>query len=158
MIIITLTHATTCIIFAHIRAVADALTSLCDQAVLDIPVEALRIIDESIVRSAAAISDFDVIIFTEARKVVFVDAFNDSDIVLPASCTLDWRTGVVTALFVDTAIGNALDIDVDVFADMDRNVWAASTTVLACISMLLPFPEVALLFASEACSCWSTAS
>ena len=33
----------------------DALTSLCDQAVLDIPVEALRIIDESIVPLAKTI-------------------------------------------------------------------------------------------------------
>ena len=136
----------------------DALTSLCDQAVLDIPVEALRIIDESIVPLAGAIGDFGVGISAEAGKVVFVTAFDDSEIVVPASYALDWRTGTVKALFADTVIGDELGIGVDVFAGMDRNVWAASTTVLACISVLLPFPEVSLLFGSEACSCWSTAS
>ena len=77
MTIITLTRATTCNTFSHARAVIDALTSLCDQAVLDIPVEALRIIDESIVPLAGAIGDFGVAILTEAGKVVFVTAFDD---------------------------------------------------------------------------------
>ena len=127
------------------------------KVILDIPVEALRITDESIV-SLAGMVDFSVDIFTGAGTVVFFAAFNDSDIVVSASYALDWRTDMVTALFADTAIGDALGIDVDVLSDMERDMWAVSIIVLACILMLLPFLEVLLLFGSEACSCWPTAS
>ena len=73
--------------------------------------------------------------------------------VAAASLAIGWRSDMATALLKDIVLGDVCDIDVE-----DRNIWAASTTVLACISMLLPFPEVPFLFGSEACSCWSTAS
>jgi len=121
-------------------------------------VEALRIIDKLIVTLVGAKVDFSVDIFTGLSLLLLIIAVIALQRVAPSSHALDWRTGIVTALFADTVIGDALGIGVHVFAGMDRNVWAASTTVLACIPMLLPFTEVSVLFGSEACSCWSTAS
>ena len=59
-------------------------------------------------------------------------------------------------MLADTVVGNAPGIVIDVLADVDGNMRAASVTVLECIRMLLLL-EVSFLFGCEACSCWPTA-
>ena len=105
--------ARSCNNFSYFRVVIDTLADVCDEVVMNMSSEGLRIID---------------LMSAPMRSFVVEIALEET---VSALCAIDCRAAVAIDALEDTVVG------VDVFSNADANAREATMTALGCIPMLI---------------------